>query len=73
MYLGQNARRARYLFMAITSRVLLAEQHSFMHGLESFFWLLFWTPGRQLSPEYSILEEKSEESSNVSDNIAYIC
>ena len=21
---------------------LLGEQHSFMHGLESFFWVLFW-------------------------------
>jgi Fungal protein kinase len=22
--------------------VLLGEKHSFIHGLESFFWLLFW-------------------------------
>jgi hypothetical protein len=23
-------------------RALLGEQHSFMHDLESFFWVLFW-------------------------------
>ena len=28
------------VFMAIGA--LLGEQHSFMHDLESFFWVLFW-------------------------------
>jgi serine/threonine protein kinase len=34
---GKTGTRA---FMAIG--VLLGEQHSFMHDLESFFWVLFW-------------------------------
>ncbi|KAK0612373.1 hypothetical protein B0T17DRAFT_610577 [Bombardia bombarda] len=34
---GMTGTRA---FMAI--RALLGEQHSFMHDLESFFWVLFW-------------------------------
>ena len=28
------------IFMAIVA--LIGEQHSFMHDLESFFWVLFW-------------------------------
>jgi protein kinase-like protein len=34
---GKTGRRA---FMEIEA--LLGEQHSFMHELESFFWVLFW-------------------------------
>jgi hypothetical protein len=34
---GKTGTRA---FMAIGA--LLGEQHSFMHDLESFFWILFW-------------------------------
>ncbi len=34
---GKTGTRA---FMAIGA--LLGEQHSFMHDLESFFWVLFW-------------------------------
>ncbi|KAF5122362.1 hypothetical protein E5D57_012839 [Metarhizium anisopliae] len=36
--MGKTGTRA---FMAIGA--LLGEQHSFMHDLESFFWVLFWT------------------------------
>ncbi|KJK73463.1 hypothetical protein H634G_11305 [Metarhizium anisopliae BRIP 53293] len=35
--MGKTGTRA---FMAIGA--LLGEQHSFMHDLESFFWVLFW-------------------------------
>jgi tRNA A-37 threonylcarbamoyl transferase component Bud32 len=37
---GKTGARA---FMAV--RALLDEQHSFMHDLESFFWVLFWSGG----------------------------
>ncbi|KAI1825468.1 hypothetical protein F4861DRAFT_537932 [Xylaria intraflava] len=37
---GANGRTGTRAFMAIG--VLQGEQHSFMHDLESFFWVLFW-------------------------------
>ncbi|WVO17060.1 hypothetical protein L204_104747 [Cryptococcus depauperatus] len=43
-------------FMAIG--ILLGDEHSFMHDLESFFWVLFWIcihydgPGKHISSEY---------------------
>ena len=37
---GAKGKTATRTFMAIGA--LLGEQHSFMHGLESFFWVLFW-------------------------------
>ncbi|ROW06356.1 hypothetical protein VPNG_07510 [Cytospora leucostoma] len=37
---GATGRAGTKVFMAIG--VLQAEQHSFMHDLESFFWVLFW-------------------------------
>ncbi|WVN89508.1 uncharacterized protein L203_104733 [Cryptococcus depauperatus CBS 7841] len=43
-------------FMAIG--ILLGHEHSFMHDLESFFWVLFWIcihhdgPGKPVSSEY---------------------
>ncbi|WVN87097.1 uncharacterized protein L203_102273 [Cryptococcus depauperatus CBS 7841] len=43
-------------FMAIG--ILLGDEHSFMHDLESFFWVLFWIcihhdgPGKPVSSEY---------------------
>ncbi len=37
---GARRRTGTREFMAIG--VLLGEQHSFMHDLESFFWVLFW-------------------------------
>ena len=37
---GANGKTGTRAFMAIGA--LLGEQHSFMHDLESFFWVLFW-------------------------------
>ncbi|KAL2888933.1 kinase-like domain [Ceratocystis lukuohia] len=37
---GAKGKTGTKAFMAIG--VLLGEQHSFMHDLESFFWVLFW-------------------------------
>ncbi|KAH7053481.1 hypothetical protein B0J12DRAFT_598595 [Macrophomina phaseolina] len=37
---GAKGKTGTLAFMAIG--VLLGEQHSFMHDLESFFWVLFW-------------------------------
>ncbi|KAI1505466.1 hypothetical protein F5X99DRAFT_415913 [Biscogniauxia marginata] len=37
---GAQGRTGTRAFMAIGT--LLGEQHSFMHDLESFFWVLFW-------------------------------
>ncbi|KAI1086236.1 hypothetical protein F5B19DRAFT_175473 [Rostrohypoxylon terebratum] len=37
---GARGRTGTRAFMAIGA--LLGEQHSFMHDLESFFWVLFW-------------------------------
>lgn len=48
---GARSKAGIRAFMAIG--VLLGEQHSFMHDLESFFWVLFWIcihydrPGRE--------------------------
>ena len=39
--LGAGAKTGTRAFMAVGA--LLGEQHSFMHHLESFFWVLFWT------------------------------
>jgi len=37
---GAKGKTGTRAFMAIGA--LLGEQHSFMHDLESFFWVLFW-------------------------------
>ena len=37
---GAPSKTGTKVFMAIGA--LLGEPHSFMHDLESFFWLLFW-------------------------------
>jgi hypothetical protein len=37
---GANGKTGTRAFMAIGS--LLGEKHSFMHDLESFFWVIFW-------------------------------
>ncbi|KAM0268990.1 hypothetical protein ACHAPA_004591 [Fusarium lateritium] len=37
---GAKGKTRTHAFMAIGA--LLGEQHSFMHDLESFFWVLFW-------------------------------
>jgi len=41
------------IFMAIGA--LISEQHSFMHDLESFFWVLFW-----ICIHYDGLDEKGK-------------
>jgi hypothetical protein len=38
---GAKGKTGTRAFMAIGA--LLGEQHTFMHDLESFFWVLFWT------------------------------
>ncbi|KAK7418234.1 hypothetical protein QQZ08_011337 [Neonectria magnoliae] len=51
---GAKGKTGTRAFMAIG--VLLGEQHSFMHDLESFFWVLFWIcihyngPGKDIGP-----------------------
>ncbi len=51
---GARGKTGTRAFMAIG--VLLGEQHSFMHDLESFFWVLFWIcihyngPGKDIGP-----------------------
>ncbi|OAT11031.1 hypothetical protein BDBG_06786 [Blastomyces gilchristii SLH14081] len=39
-FLGARGKTGTRAFMAIG--VLIGEEHSFMHDLESFFWVLFW-------------------------------
>ncbi|KAL2257094.1 hypothetical protein VTK26DRAFT_672 [Humicola hyalothermophila] len=60
--MGKTGTRA---FMAIG--VLLGEQHSFMHDLESFIWVLFWIciyysgPGEAIGPtEYDSWNYESD-------------
>jgi len=51
---GAKGKTGTRAFMAIGA--LLGEEHSFMHDLESFFWVLFWicvhydTNGRDVGP-----------------------
>ncbi|KAK8016085.1 hypothetical protein PG993_014274 [Apiospora rasikravindrae] len=51
---GAKGKTGTRAFMAIGA--LLGEQHSFMHDLESFFWVLFWIcihytgPGKATAP-----------------------
>ncbi|CAH0051592.1 unnamed protein product [Clonostachys solani] len=53
---GKTGTRA---FMAIGA--LLGEQHSFMHDLESFFWVLFWTCIHCNGPNESIVVPRFEK------------
>ncbi|GAB0139235.1 hypothetical protein EsDP_00007448 [Epichloe bromicola] len=46
-------------FMAIG--VLMGEQHSFMHDLESFFWVLFWICIHYDGPNHSRVVEKFDQ------------
>ncbi|KAH7137548.1 hypothetical protein EDB81DRAFT_70458 [Dactylonectria macrodidyma] len=48
---GAKGKTGTRAFMAIG--VLLGEQHSFMHDLESFFWVLFWICIHYNGPEES--------------------
>ncbi|EGO57000.1 hypothetical protein NEUTE1DRAFT_84642 [Neurospora tetrasperma FGSC 2508] len=53
---GMTGTRA---FMAIG--VLLGEQHSFMHDLESFFWVLFWICVHYNGPNESRVVEEFDQ------------
>ncbi|KAL7790717.1 hypothetical protein V8C37DRAFT_171677 [Trichoderma ceciliae] len=48
---GAAGRTSKRAFMAIG--VLLGEPHSFMHHVESFFWVLFWIRIHYLDPKSS--------------------
>lgn len=48
---GARGKTGTRAFMAIG--VLLGEQHSFMHDLESFFWVLFWICIHYNGPKHS--------------------
>ncbi|OAQ58942.2 FunK1 protein kinase [Pochonia chlamydosporia 170] len=54
--MGKTGTRA---FMAIGA--LLGEQHSFMHDLESFFWVLFWICIHYNGPEDSRTVQRFEK------------
>ncbi|KAH8748471.1 hypothetical protein F5883DRAFT_473975 [Diaporthe sp. PMI_573] len=63
---GAKGKTGTRAFMAIGA--LLGEQHSFMHDLESFFWVLFWIcihysgPGEAIGPtEYESWNYESDE------------
>ncbi|WVO15587.1 hypothetical protein L204_103247 [Cryptococcus depauperatus] len=66
---GMTGTRA---FMAIG--VLQGDEHSFMHDLESFFWVLFWIcihydgPGEPISSEY---DRWNYESDNMLVNLKF--
>lgn len=49
---GANKKTGTRAFMAI--RVLLGDQHSFMHDLESFFWVMYWICVHYSGPGSSI-------------------
>ncbi|KAH7026447.1 uncharacterized protein B0I36DRAFT_273411 [Microdochium trichocladiopsis] len=57
---GKTGTRA---FMAIGA--LLGEQHSFMHDLESFFWVLFWICIHHTGPEESRVVPRFEKRNYV--------
>jgi hypothetical protein len=63
---GARSKTGTRAFMAIG--VLLGEKHSFMHDLESFFWVLFWicvhynAPGKEVGP--TEFESWNYESNN---------
>ncbi|KAK3332195.1 hypothetical protein B0T19DRAFT_439053 [Cercophora scortea] len=48
---GARGKTGTRVFMAIGT--LLGEQHSFMHDLESFFWVLFWICIHYTGPDKS--------------------
>ncbi|OAL30160.1 hypothetical protein AYO20_08876 [Fonsecaea nubica] len=64
---GAKHKTGTRAFMAVG--VLMGEQHSFMHDLESFFWVLFWLcihytgPGQSIcSPVYENWNYAGDES-----------
>lgn len=55
---GAQGKTGTKVFMAIGA--LLGEQHSFMHDLESFFWVLFWICIHHHGPNWSRVVERYE-------------
>ncbi|OJD21394.1 hypothetical protein ACJ73_07263 [Blastomyces percursus] len=56
---GARGKTGTRAFMAIG--VLLGEKHSFMHDLESFFWVLFWICVHYSGPNTSRVVERFEK------------
>ncbi|KAH7016034.1 uncharacterized protein B0I36DRAFT_41579 [Microdochium trichocladiopsis] len=56
---GAHGKTGTRAFMAIGA--LLGEQHSFMHDLESFFWVLFWICIHHTGPEESRVVPRFEK------------
>ncbi|KAI1908546.1 hypothetical protein LOZ65_006628 [Ophidiomyces ophidiicola] len=56
---GARGKTGTLAFMAIG--VLYGEQHSYMHDLESFFWVLFWICIHSESPEKERKMERFEQ------------
>ncbi|OAL73284.1 hypothetical protein A7D00_3059 [Trichophyton violaceum] len=56
---GARGKTGTRAFMAIG--VLLDEQHSFMHDLESFFWVLFWICIHYEGPDKANVVEEFED------------
>ncbi|KAI1955101.1 hypothetical protein LOZ58_006852 [Ophidiomyces ophidiicola] len=56
---GARGKTGTLAFMAIG--VLYGERHSYMHDLESFFWVLFWICIHYESPEKERVVERFEE------------
>ena len=67
---GARGKTGTRAFMAIG--ILLGEQHSFMHDLESFFWVLFWICVHYEGPGKDITDTECESWNYESDNkLAY--
>jgi Fungal protein kinase len=63
---GARGKTGMRAFMAIG--VLLGEQHSFMHDLESFFWVLFWICIHYDGPDEYIRPTEFDSWNYESDN-----
>lgn len=60
---GAKGKTGTRAFMAIGA--LLGEQHSFMHDLESFFWVLFWVCIHYNGPDESRVVREFDEWNSV--------
>lgn len=65
---GARGKTGTRVFMAIG--VLLGEKHSFMHDLESFFWVLFWICIHYDGPESRVVPEFDQWNSISMDSLA---
>ncbi|KAL7791912.1 hypothetical protein V8C37DRAFT_381731 [Trichoderma ceciliae] len=63
---GANGKTGTRAFMAIG--VLFGEQHTYMHDLESFFWVLFWICVHYEGPGLSVGPTKYEKWNYMSDD-----